>query len=190
MELKTKLANTQDRLLTITEGSRITKLYMIQGLDFTVEQKSKGQQAAYLSHYSNPGNRFFSVLLKFLHETNAALPAITKPTGEIYDEFRNDARFFAADAATAKFPMGYQYYYDISGQGNPPMVDFKIINQGSKSPELEATNSDGKKLIISQEVARVILERMPKMYPTFDSFYLAYQAFIEETEKLSALKRR
>lgn len=173
-------------VFTIREAARTTKLYMIQGLDFTIEQALRGHEPAYLSHYSDPGVQFFAVLLKFLHDAKRELPVISKPTGQIYDEFRLNARCFAAAVATAKFPLSYQYYYDVGGQGKPPVAKCELDPEGQ---ELVITNCNGRKLLISAEAAEEILKVMPQMYPTLDSFHLAYETFFEETRKLPGLRK-
>jgi hypothetical protein len=188
-KLKIKQASSfMTHEFTLTESARTTKLYKMQGLDFTIQQKQRGKDEAHLSHYSDPGIQFFVVLMKFLHETKNDLPVISKPTGGIYDEFRSNAGFFATDAARSKFPISYQYYYDVGGQGKPPVADFKLVNQDSKKPELEVTTCEGHKMIISVEVAQAILKIMPQMYPTFDSFHIAYETFLEGAKQLGDSK--
>ncbi len=184
MKLRTKQTGSfMTGVFTLTEKYRTTKLYKVQGLDFTVEQTQKGGRPAYLSHYSNPGTMFFLGLVKFLHDTRSEVPVIEKPREEGHDEFKEDARFFAMDAAASNFPLRYQYYYDLGGQGRAPTAELRIRKAGSGEPELEIINSDGRTLIISVEAAQEILRLMPRMYPGFTSFNLAYTHFLEEAAK-------
>jgi hypothetical protein len=164
-------------------NGRSTSLYKSQGLDLCIEQITKGSESVYLPHYSDPGTAFFTLLIKFLHEVKAKIPDVRSPKVIGHDEFRGSARFIGTNFAHSTFPITYQYYYDVSGQGNPPIAKAWIKQTKPNQPQLHVAVSNGREIVVSVTLAQKMLQAIPEVYMGFDSFHIAYSTFMEEVSK-------
>ncbi len=168
----------QANILTIKEGDLVTKAYKVQDLDLVIEQ-ARGENKAYLSHYSNPGICFFTGLMNFLYMNGYQIPLVKEPAQMYKDEFHDSAVWFGGLMAARKFPIEYVYSFDLEGK-KPPTATLQVFYQESKPPELQInTRENGRAIIISTDTAQKLIRGIPKIYPYFNSFHTAYLEFLK-----------
>lgn len=155
-----------------------TKVYIIQGLDLSLEQTGPDGEKVYLSHYSNPGITTFSLFLKFLHVSQVRVPEIRPPQDRRKDDFVDGARSATLRLAMLRFPIKYEH-----GLPNAPAAIASVNYQTGGDPNLEIRTWSGT-MVFSLGAARKMVEKIPQLYPPFaNSFYTAYQTFLSEAQK-------
>ncbi len=178
----TKIRKTEPGFIgTIPHGFEIkdkngfsTRITTQQGIDLVIEQHQKGSEPVYLSHYSNPGIEFFSVLIKFLtmHKVPYQLPKA--PVHPQEGDFANVANGVGKLSASITFPQQYQFGLRASVSVVPIHIN--------GTPFLEFRTNQGH-LRISLETAKCLAEHIPRLYPHMDVFHKADQGFKTEAPK-------
>lgn len=169
-----------------------TRVYRIQGLDLTLEQRKPDGEKAFLSHYSDPGTSTFTVFMKFLYVSNVPVPLVRQPADQEHDMFDDGAHFTGSWNATRRFPITY----GVQLPDSRPAVA-RINYQTGGDPHLEIDSYTGSTLTFSLKAAAEMMDAIQRLYPTLSCFRVAYDAFLEEAPNhqeqimdVSALRRQ